>query len=455
MKRNIKFIIASLLVLVILGGGYFFLLKWNPDKAEEDSSSSPIEGNIEYAIEANSEDVSFVRINNGEITYTVRNGEKPVIEGYSSHILEDSQLSSIIYDATAVSISRKISIDGKNIADFGIGDGGKSITVSMKDGSSKTLLIGNSTNIDGEYYAMLSGADTVYTVSAFSLDRLMKHPSEMRSKSICTLDGQNIAAFTVKKNGNRVISIKYDENYTPENEYQPVSFLITYPYNNIKASLDRLQEFFESISSLNADSIVEENPKKLSSYGLDKPYEVEFTDYEGKKTTVRLGNYAEDGKAYVMCNDIPVVYLAECSFYETVKAIEPAKYADNFINLFNIDTVREISVRAEGEEYLLSIGKEDGKEAVYKLGDKILVEKNFKILYQSIIGITAADFVSENAAGKEKCSISFSFTDGSKKNFTYYIYNDRYCIVKADNNLTCLTLTKNIDSMLQQLKEKQ
>ncbi len=453
MKRNIKLIIASLVLLAFLGGGYFFVSKWNPEKENtEENSLVSQDGNVEYIFDADSEKIDFVKFNTGSITYTVKNGEEPSIEGYSSHIIDDYQLSSMIYSVTSVSISRRLENFSGNLSDYGIDEAGKSVTVRMKDGTQHTLLLGNSTNFEDEYYAMLKGGDSVFTVSSYSVDTLMKNPDELRSKDICTLDGKNISSFTVKKNGKHELSVKYDENYTPANEYQSVSYLITYPYKNVTASLDRLQELFENVSSLTADSIVEENPKNLASYGLDKPFEVEFTDFEGNRTTVIMGNYGENGNVYLMCNNVPVVYLAQCPFYETVKGLDAKNYVDRFINLFNIDTMKEIKIEADGEEYLLSIEKKSEDSYTYKLGEKVLAESNFKKLYQLIIGVVAVDFTEENATGKEKCSIKFTFNNGSSKKFTYYVYNDRYCIVKADNNLTCLTLTKNLDNILSELK---
>ena len=452
MKRNIKLIIALLVVLTLLGGGYFFISKWNPEKEKTDENPPVSQGgNAEYVFDADSENIDFVKFNTGSITYTVKNGEEPSIEGYSSHIIDNYQLSSMIYSVTSVSISRRIENFSGNLSDYGIDESGKSVTVRMKDGTQHTMLLGNNTNFEDEYYAMLKGGDSVFTVSSYSVDNLMKNPDELRSKDICTLDSQNISAFTVKKNGKHELSVKYDEDYTPANEYQSVSYLITYPYKNVAASLDRLQELFENVSSLTADSIVEENPKNLAPYGLDKPYEVEFTDFDGKKTTLRMGNYGEDGNVYLMCNNKPVVYLAQCPFYETIKGVNAKNYVDRLINLFNIETVKEIKIEADGKKHILSIAKKSDDSYTYKVGEKILAESNFKKLYQLIIGVTAADFTEEKAAGKEKCSITFSFNDGSLKKFTYYVYNDRYSIVKADNNLTCLTLTKNLDNIINEL----
>lgn len=69
-----------------------------------------------------------------------------------------------------------------------------------------------------------------------------------------------------------------------------------------------------------------------------------------------------------------------------------------------------------------------------------------------MIGVTAADFTDEAVAGNEKCTFTFHLNDGTKKEFTYCIYNDRYSIVKADNGMSCLVFTKDLDGILNALK---
>ena len=118
MKHNIKTIIAALVVLALLGGGYFFISKWNPEKENTEENPSVNQGgNIEYVFDADSENIDFVKFNTGSIIYTIKNGEEPSIEGYSSHIIDKYQLSSMIYSITSVSISRRIESFSGNLSD--------------------------------------------------------------------------------------------------------------------------------------------------------------------------------------------------------------------------------------------------------------------------------------------------------------------------------------------------
>lgn len=450
MKRNIKMLIAVLVVLALFAGGYFLLLKWEPESEKEETPDIQSES-TEYLIDEETENIDYVQFNNGKETYIVRNGETPAIEGYSSHVIDTSKLSSAIYDSSSIAVSHKISGKADNLSEYGLDKAEKSVLIALKDGTSHRLLIGNSANFEGEYYAMLEGGDYVCTISSYEVDSLMVSPSEYRSLDICTLDSNSITAVSIEKNGKKEVSVKYDEEFEATNEYQTVSFKVTYPYSGVTASLDKLQSLFDNISSLSADSIAEENPSNLAKYGLDKPYTLHITDQSGE-TTVKMGSYGDGGSVYVMCNDVPVVYLAACPFYETVKQSKASDYVERFINLFNIETVQSIKLNGESESHTLEITKKSEDNYVYKKNGKLISEDNFKDIYQLIIGVTAAEFTSENPKGEEKCSITFNFTDKTSKTFTYYVYDERYSIVKADNGMICLALTKNLDNIFSKLK---
>lgn len=453
MKHNLKVLAAVVLVLAIFVGGYFLLVNWNPDFETEQKPDTETE-KTEYLIDAEAESIDYIEFNTGEVRYTLRNGEKPSIEGYVSHVIDSSKLSSAIYNCCSVAISHKIKGKIESLSEFGLGDGAKSVLISLKDGTQYKLLLGNSANFEGEYYAMLDGSDFVCTISSYEVENLLINPAEFRSMDICTIDNTSVKALAIEKNGKKEVEVIYDEAFVPEHEYQSVSYLVTYPYNRVTASLDKLDAVFEKLTSLTAESIVEENPSNLASYGLDNPYVLKVTDNNGKTTTVKMGDYGDGGNVYVMSNNLPVVYLANCPFYEIVKESKADDYVERFINLFNITTVESVEFNADGKTDKLEIIKKSEDKYSYKINGKLVSEDRFKDIYQAIIGVTATDFVSGTPGGEEKCSVKFNFTGGKSKTVTYYIYDERHCIVKGDNQITCLTLTKNLDNIINMLKQE-
>lgn len=449
MKRNIKALIAAAIVLVIIIGLYFFAVKWQPK--EEKKEENPISqfGDVEYIVDIDIENIDYAQFNNGVESYTIKNGETPVIEGYTSNVIDSSFLSSALYDCSSVAIGHKIE-NPRELSSYGLDREDKYVLIKQKDGSEHKLVIGNDANFEGEFFALNKTTGQVATIASYEVQSLLKSPSEYRSLEMCSVDPKSVKEFSIEKNGGKVLAVKYDEDYVPKNEYMAVSYRILYPYSGVTASLDKLQELFESLSSPVANSIVEENPKDLSRYGLDKPYVLTITDANGK-ATMKMGDYDGDGNVYMMYNDVPVVYAAQSSFYETVKATNPDEYVERFINLFSITDVSQIVVKGNGQTYDIEVDEKE-ENSVYKINGKFVTEDSFKKTYQRIIGVTAAKFSSENPAGEEKCSITFKFKDKTSKTFTYYIYDERNCIVKADNGMICLALTESIDEIFNALK---
>lgn len=450
LKRNIKILIAVLALLALFAGGYFFLLKWEPE-APEETPSAPMQS-TEYIIDEKTEDIDYVKFDNGKESYIIRNGETPSIEGYSSHVIDSSALSSAIYDASSIALSHKINGGLERLSDYGLDNAEKSVALVLKDSSVRKLLIGNSANFEGEYYAMLEGGSYIGTISEYIADSLTQSPDNYRRLDICSIDSTTVKGIEILKGGKKEIKVIYDEDFKPANEYQAVSYLVTYPYKNVTASLDKLDSLFKVLAPLTASSIVEENAKDLAKYGLDKPYTLILTDDSKKTTTVKMGSYGEDGKVYIMCNNLPVVYLADCPFYENVKETNADDYVERFINLFNIENVKTIDVKQGDKKHTLEIEKKSEDKSAYKLNGKLINEDRFKNIYQGIIGVTATEFTTDTPDKKIYCKLTFNFTDGSSKTFDYHEYDDRRLIVKADNNMTCLTLTKNIEAFISKLE---
>ena len=445
MKKSIKSLIIAVLVLLILGGGYFLAVKWEPAPNEEEELP---QSTTEYILDEDIENIEYAQFNNEGKSYIIRNGEEATIEGYDSYIIDEDALSSALYNVCNVAINRRIETEGYALSDYGLDNEGKSLVLKLKDGAQKKLIIGNSANFEGEYYAKLD--DTICTISDYEAKAILKNPDDYRSLDICTIDNTSVTEYEIKKGAQTVFAVHFDEE-SSNAEFGMAGYKMTYPYNGVIASSDKINAIAEKLTSLSAVTIVEENPKNLAAYGLDAPCTLTIKDANGK-VTVKMGNYTGDNTVYVMQGDLPVVYTAECPFYEIVKEAKAQDYIDRLIHIFNIENVSGITISTDGESYDLSITKKGEDEYSYKINGKHSVEKNFKAIYQKIIGVTAAEFSERAVSGTEKCTITFNFTDGSKKTFKYCVYDERYSIVKANNGMTCLTLTKNLDEILEKLK---
>ena len=450
MKHNLKMLILAVIILAVLVGGYFFLTKWNPETEEKPLNELPTE-KTEYLIDVKAKDIDFITVENGEQSYTLKNGEPASISGYSSHIIDSGKISSAIYNLSSVAISHKVNTANLNLSKIGLGENAPRVSVYLKDGSLYKILIGNSANFENEHYAMIEGESLVYTISSYDAQRALASPDTLRRTEICTLDSSSVKGITIEKGGKKEVSVVYDEDFVPQNEYIGVSFLVTYPYKNVTASLDKIESILKTLAPLSAERIVEENPSDLARYGLDLPYVMSITDNEDEITTVKMGSLDEDGKVYVMCGNVPVIYTADCPFYDIIKDAKADDFVERFISLYNINDVKKIEVTANDKTDMLEIVRKSEKKVLYELNEKRIKEDRFKKIYQAIIGITATDFTEAEARGKLKFSVKFTFNDDKEETVNYYIYDDRHCIVKGTNQIPCLVLTKDVERILKLL----
>jgi len=444
-KKIIIGIIATLVIIAVAIGTILVISNFGKGKDNKsEPTAPPVAGNI---VEDKVENITKVQISNGEITYTVNNNVGFEVEGYESKFLQNTDLAIQVFPSAAtVPYVKKIE-KVNSLSDYGLENTDKSVTVIYNDGTEFKLLLGNRLS-DFEYYAMTESDGSVYTIPAEVYENLMKHPGEYRDKFVCSLDDETVKNFTIHKNGKKEVTVEIDENFVPTNNYQTTSYMVTYPYSNKNAALGVLQYMFENIpDEIVAEDIVEENPSNLSSYGLS-PAVLSLTITDGLgTTTLKIGNET-DGKVYLMCNDSPVVYLVESPLYNAIKDFKAADYVEGFIGLHNIADVSSINITKGEKSYSMKLIR-DNDFTNYMINDIVVKEKEFKQLYQSVIAVSAKDFVQDTPEGEVYAEITYNFTDNTSIAYKYYNYDENYCIVKAMNDLTGLVSKEDIDGVIE------
>ena len=453
MKKSIRALIIAVLVLCLLCGAYVIADRWKPKESKKDETE-PQAAKTVYIIEEKTENIASVDIADGDTRYTLVNGEKVSIDGYSSAVLSQGKLDSALSAYSMISASRKIKEGDNSLADYGLDNPSRSVTVHLKDGSTKTILFGASAAIDNEIYVSEKESGAIYTLSSYSADSLMPSPESFRDLTVCTIDNTSVKAFSIKKGSAEVLRIEKSEEEKDKDDpsAQIQDYNMTYPYA-VKASSDKVSALLEKLGAITATDIAEENPADLSKYGLQSPYVITVTDGEGEHV-IKLGS-KNGSDVYMMSGSLPVVYSAPCDFYDIVTSAAASDYVDRFIHIFNIDTIKEIEFTEGGETHKLSVKGDTSKEGKcdYKLDGKKLDESTFKKLYQSIIGITFTDTAEASPSGSPTATVKFKFKNKKEKTFSYYTIDERYSFAVSDSGLGCKTLTKNLTAVTDAINE--
>lgn len=447
MKKKLTKVLA-LILAILLSASLTGCGDKEEKKAEEVPQAPSVEG---YFSGPAVSDIVSMQVNNGETTYTIINGLVPDIEGYTSLVINPYSLYGMLMSTEQFPYTGKVEGDISDLSKFGLKDSAQSVAITCSDKSVKTIFFGKEAS-EFEYYAMIDTENVVYTIQKEAFDFFMRHPSEHRDMQICNIDYTLVDRVTVEKNGEKEVSVELDENFVPENEYQTVSFLVTYPYESVTASLATVQYLFEDMESVVADSIVEENPADLSKYGLVTPAITVEIANPIQTTTLKFGN-EKDGKVYIMRNDDPVVYLASCSLYNTVKGYRAIDYVENFVSIYNISGVSSIDITKGDKKYSMKINEASGS-TTYSIDGKNWEESNFRKAYQQVIGIAFDNIVNEKAEGKVYATVKYNFKDSTSAVYNYYDYDNDSCIVVAKNALTCTVPKSSIDNMIKSITKE-
>jgi len=441
-------VIAAIVIIALIAVGIYIVNK----PPEPVPTAPPVAGSI---VDRPVEDINGVKISTGEIDYSLRPSEffGFIVEGYESKLLDHASVMGVVLNSVnTISYTEKIE-DVKALSEYGLENTNKSVQVSYSDGTEFKLLMGDKCG-DFEYYVMQEKGDVVYKMLATDYELLMTHPKEYRYKDICEVDGQSLLALSVVKNGEKEVEVIKDVEYTPTNEYQTVSFLVTYPYENLTASLGALQYILEEVSDLDALDIVDENATDLGKYGLTEDKATVLTITDATQTVeIKLGDKKGED-SYAICGDPEVVYLIPGYLYDLLEEKTAIDYVEDFIGIHNIQDVSSVDIVKGKEKHTMKMSTDSQGVTSFSIDGKGVEDKAFRKIYQYVIGLTFEDMVDKEPGGKVYMTVTYNFKDSQSVTYTYYDYDKKYCIVKASNGRNCITLKEELDTAFETVAER-
>ena len=431
-NSNFKKLIAVIAIFVLFVAAYFaadyYLNK------EEEVNPEDIFGKIEYLWEENAYEIKSVNYKIGDVEYSIHVGENITIEGYESSVISRSELVQAVTKVSIIPVTRFIDVKKSDYGKYGLENSDKTITITMTDGRTRTLVIGNEVGVDNEYYAMDKENGKACSLSEEYVAEFLKMPEEYRSEIICTLSNVFLRDVTVHKGSTKVLSIVGGAEMG--------TYEMAYPYAGAEVSQRKINDFLNMFCQLEADAVVEENPADISKYGFGNPLTVFIYD-SAEKHTLRFGDKAPEGGVYIMYNDRPVVYRGTCFVYEQFKDVDPISYLEPYVHLYDIENVSSITLTKGSVSCTASISG-DVNTATCKVNGKTVDANSFKNAFRALISVTYGKV--ESANGSNYLTVTFTMKDGSVKTYTYRDANKDYCVVRSSWGYDCMVLKSLIDN---------
>lgn len=197
-----------------------------------------------------------------------------------------------------VDIVRVVDENPSNLEQFGLANPPITVTYKAEGGGSGTLKLGNKNATQGEIYALRNDEKRVFLVSSFQESSFNRKPFDLRDKKILKFDRDKADSLVLSK-GADALELKRDGS----------EWKVTRPVPS-RSDYSAVEGFMTRLSSSNMSKLVEENPKDLAKYGLDKPTATVTIGAGSAKTVLEVGK-TEQGDLYARDASRPMVFTLD------------------------------------------------------------------------------------------------------------------------------------------------
>lgn len=422
-------IIITVIVIGLLVTGIVLLNQKPKDTTKEDTKKEeqvvqpdPINvltldaGSIvKMAVKTQDEDYTITK--SGE-TFVISNSNNIKIDSYSL-----SAYASILSDVISYQLVTEKPEDAKL---YGFDEPSGSVTISMADGKSHIIHIGNKT-IDGKgNYIKLSDENKIYSMSANEMGFLTPSYEDFVSSNIFSLDPTytTLSYFEIGKSGNK----PYRFNYSVEEKDGTTltSWKMSTPIK-AEANVSTLTEkVITPLETFAASGVKDARPEDLSIYGLDKPYATLTIASSAVTHKYKFGK-EEGGIRYFMADNYASVYMMDAKNAEFID-VAYIDLIERNVHVENVKKISKVEIKTPDVEYVMDI-----KDGTYTINGKKIGD-SFTKAYQAIIGMRFDDINSSFKGGTAEATIKYTRTDGTTCTLSYVPIDEVNYFVRVDGS---------------------
>ena len=448
--RNIIIVVAA---LAALGAAMYFVTKHLPENENSVVSQQPMEEDMFNVYKVNSETVSKLHIKNANEEYTVElSGENWMLNGDATIKLKQTNVKSLLYTCSSVSVKKTVSETSEKAADFGFSEPSGFAELFFQDGTTKKIIVGGKTLDGQDYYIMLSDDPKIYLKNAYGSESLIPSSQLLRDLSLVTVDPSDLSSLKhvyISKQGNTAVKLENTNVGTSEEpNYQWKMLEPVFAEMNGQIFVDKVINCFQDFK---ASAVVEDHAKDLRVYGLDAPC-AEFSIGTDSQTLRMLVGAETDSYRFLMEKDRDTVYVVPKSSL-TFLDVAYMDLMSTLIHVEYITVIDKVEVVSGSTKYDMEIKRSEGSEEYYINGVKIQKEA-FSKAYQGVIGISLESLdLSDEPNLSPAAYIKYSKKDGSTVFVEFLPIDERNYRVTVDGKGNSITNKKNFDSVLAKIQD--
>jgi len=195
--RGKGLLIATVLFAVLAG-----LVYWsNRQKAKEDSA--PPKSTAPDVISVPQSDIAKIELKkkDGQDVVLERSGGNWSITSPQSWPADQDTVNALVSSVARMTSDSVVEQKTSDPGQYGLAAPTETVVIGLKDGKSKTLLLGDDAPTGGEVYAMAAGDPKVYTVGSFNRSSIDKSADDLRDKRLLTFNQDSLARVELSSKG--------------------------------------------------------------------------------------------------------------------------------------------------------------------------------------------------------------------------------------------------------------
>lgn len=494
MSKRMRTILITLVAVLVLGGGLTAVLLLT-DEPDADSSDASDASNPTISLVDKTKDkdgktiekpVTKVEVSTPSENFTLTDSQEGIlsVQAYADLPINTDQVNTLTSALASISANRKLD-NPQAPAAYGFDKPQATVTVTYADKSTYAFELGDMSGVSDEAYFRESGGSDVYLVNQTFAETVLQKSTAYIGVSLITApevkdddeNGEPVmrdVELSGSVRGNEKLVVR-QTNSDDSDTVSLYTYLVEKPYYR-GANDENARAAFDNAYSLTADEAYAAYPtdKQKSDCGFDKPYSVAKMNLAVKTTeqkettgttapgttttdtseenaqtkyynveahTVTVGKKADDGRYYVMVDDLNVIYLVSAGSIPWVD-VTYNSVASTMLFLEDITGIQSIAVTEKSNTTTFSLTHDPEAEnsddmLTVTVGGKQTDTANFRQFYQVLMGVKRIADADKQPSGTPDMVIRILPLDSRDKTVEAKLYKtsgSRYTCVMQDGD---------------------
>lgn len=193
-----KALLIATALLAVLGG-----LVWWSNKNKKDDATPEGAAATPKILTLPEADINQVEIRHreAETTRIQRDGAGWKITSPEPLPADKDSINNLLSAVANVTADKVVEEKPTDLAVFGLKDPASIVTITLKDGKTRTLKLGDDAPVGGGTYVMVDGDARVFTLASFSKSNIDKLAVDLRDKRILTFDNDKLTRIELAAKG--------------------------------------------------------------------------------------------------------------------------------------------------------------------------------------------------------------------------------------------------------------